>query len=110
MIHSVLCQAHLSPLSTSHQPIAFSLDHALRLNPLPDVLVVAEDADPWIADAAGDGGSAGSGCRVFNPGSFAADGSFAFYAPATRSVDASVVPPAEDDGASASASGSAEEG
>jgi hypothetical protein len=38
-----MSQAHLCPLPISAQPVYWQYDHALRLAPLPDALIIAED-------------------------------------------------------------------
>lgn len=80
---TVLQQAYLSPLPLSAQPVYWDFDTSLRLHDSPDVLVLA------------DGGASGT-CGVketqaINPGSLAAEGTFAVYLPASRKVQLSAV-------------------
>jgi len=89
---TLVAQGHALPLPLASQPVYWEYDHALRLSPTPDALIVGEDQLFWAADA--------NGAVVFCPGSFAADASFAVYRPAARSVEESAVREegAEEDG------------
>ncbi|EAU84870.2 epsilon DNA polymerase [Coprinopsis cinerea okayama7 len=59
---TILDQTHLSPLSLHIQPTLSDYDHAMRLYPLPTVLVLADKYDRFKMTY--------TGCHVFNPGSF----------------------------------------
>ena len=73
MIRTVIDQAHLCPLPLSVRPLYWAYDHALRLSPTPDVLVMAEEGvEPYVSDY--------NGCCVFNPGSFGKS-QFAVFSP-----------------------------
>ena len=72
-------QAHLAPLPLSVQPVYWEHDYALRLLPLPDVLVLAEARDPVALDDAG--------LKMLCPGSFARETHFLYYSPALRTGD-----------------------
>jgi len=85
MIRTVIDQAHLCPLPLSVQPVYWSYDYALRLTATPDVLVVAEDGDPYEFEY--------SSAFVLNPGSFGADTAFMVYRPATREAEQSYIRP-----------------
>ncbi|GAQ80362.1 DNA polymerase epsilon subunit B2 [Klebsormidium nitens] len=76
---TVLQQSHLCPLPLQVQPIFWEYDHALRLYPLPDVLVLADRAEQkeFVYE----------NVVCFNPGSFANDSSFVIYRPAPREVE-----------------------
>ena len=50
----------------------------MRLNPLPDVLVLADRTEQYKHEY--------EGCLAINPGSFAVDASFVFYVPSTKDV------------------------
>jgi len=81
---SIISQAHLCPLPIHVSPIYWSHDAALRLYPLPDVIVTADKYDPFTMNY----------CQstVFNPGSFLrSDFSFKVYYPATQEVQDSQV-------------------
>ena len=73
MIRTVIDQGHLCPLPLSVRPLYWAYDHALRLSPSPDALVVAEDSDPYVRTY--------NGVTVFCPGNFGSEGSFAVYSP-----------------------------
>jgi DNA polymerase epsilon subunit 2 len=61
------------------QPLFWQHDHALRLHPLPDVLVLGEARPPYSHEHAG--------MQLLNPGSFARDSAFTFYRPGPRAAD-----------------------
>jgi DNA polymerase epsilon subunit 2 len=65
VLHHMLSQGHIMPASTSTtlQPIYWNFDHAMQLNPLPDLMIVGLDTDY---------GEEGleyvrSGCRILAP-------------------------------------------
>ena len=73
-VRTIVDQSHLLPLPIATQPVYWALDHALRLAPTPDVIVVAEEQEPYATTS--------NGCLVVNPGSFAAaEGEFAVIRP-----------------------------
>jgi DNA polymerase epsilon subunit 2 len=74
LVKTLIDQAHLSPLTMEKRPIYWNYDHALRLYPLPDVLVLADCVDQyeWPYE----------GVKALNPGTFAHDYSFVVYFPA----------------------------
>lgn len=74
LVKTVIDQAHLSPLIMEKRPIFWNFDHALRLYPLPDVLIMADCVDQyeWPYE----------GVKAINPGTFAHDYSFVVYFPA----------------------------
>jgi DNA polymerase epsilon subunit 2 len=72
--------------------VYWELDYALRLFPLPHLLVLADHAEQYQYKKAFSGGDAtGDCCTVVNPGSFSSDYSFVVYQPATRTVEFSRV-------------------
>jgi DNA polymerase epsilon subunit 2 len=79
LVKSLLDQGHLCPLALSTRPILWEYDNALRLYPLPDVVVLADHCDhySWRYE----------GCRAVNPGSFPVDFTFMVYRPATGDVE-----------------------
>jgi len=83
-VKTILSQAHLSPLPQRLSPIYWAWDHALRLFPLPDVLVLADSYQEYNLTS--------SGVVCLNPSSFAKDGSFHVYYPNHRNVEVSKVP------------------
>jgi DNA polymerase epsilon subunit 2 len=65
VLHHMLSQGHIMPASTSTmlQPIYWNFDHAMQLNPLPDLMIVGLDTD-----YAEDGLEyVRSGCRILAP-------------------------------------------
>ena len=62
-LHTLVGQGHLAPLPMAAQPVYWEHDHSLRLLPLPDVLVLAENREPADLES--------SGMRMLCPGSFA---------------------------------------
>lgn len=65
------------------RPIHWQYDHALRLWPMPDLLVLADRTDQysWRYED----------CLVLNPGQFTADFSFVVYRPASFETEFSRV-------------------
>jgi DNA polymerase epsilon subunit 2 len=76
LIKTVLGQAHLLPVSGV--PVAWNYDHALRLYPLPSLVVLGGDGSGFGSEGAGKYHEVYEGCRVIHPGS-AVSGSFAIY-------------------------------
>ena len=73
-IQTILDQGHLCPLPLVCAPIFWQYDHALRLYPVPDALVVGDgQVDQFNRTCVG--------CDVMNPGSFASDFNFVVYTP-----------------------------
>jgi DNA polymerase epsilon subunit 2 len=70
-IKTILCQGHLAPLPLHAAPIDWAYDHALRLYPLPSLLVLGERNSHYEKEY--------QSSKVTNPGCFAADFSFALY-------------------------------
>ncbi|CAF0742937.1 unnamed protein product [Rotaria sordida] len=84
LCHTLVTQAHLSPLPVYMTPIYWSFDHALHLYPLPDLIVVC-DKFKSITDTIAD-------CTIINPGSFAINKyCFKVYLPATREIEDSQI-------------------
>ena len=81
---TLLSQAHLCPLPLHACPVYWQHDHALRLYPLPDLLVLGDKCDPFTVTA--------SDCTVTNVGSFPrSDFEFRVYFPATNIVEDSKI-------------------
>jgi DNA polymerase epsilon subunit 2 len=83
MARTIIDQAHLCPLPLTSQPVYWELDHALRLGPTPDTIILAEEQDPYTTEY--------NGCVVANPGNFAADTAFLVYRPSARTAEISYV-------------------
>jgi DNA polymerase epsilon subunit 2 len=83
MLKTICDEGHLIPLPMHVQPVYWSFDHELQLNPLPSVFVLA-DTLPQLQNEY-------AGCKVVIPGSFAADGEFLLYNLPTSGVQFSEV-------------------
>ncbi|KAJ1915824.1 DNA-directed DNA polymerase epsilon, subunit B [Mycoemilia scoparia] len=70
LIRTLIDQGHLCPLPAHIQPIYWAYDHAMRLYPVPDVLILAENIDAYSINY--------EDCHCINPGSFA-ESSFGFF-------------------------------
>ncbi len=78
-------QAHLAPLPIQQAPVFWEHDHALRLYPAPHCVVLGDRGEQQALAKFED-------TELVNPGSFADDGSFAVYRPATRETEFSAAP------------------
>ena len=78
-------QAHLAPLPIQQTPVYWEHDHALRLYPAPHCVVLGDRTEQQARAKFED-------TELVNPGSFADDGSFAVYRPATRETEFSAAP------------------
>eukprot|EP00742_Colponemidia_sp_Colp-10_P009321 GILJ01010153.1.p1 GENE.GILJ01010153.1~~GILJ01010153.1.p1 ORF type:complete len:545 (+),score=81.60 GILJ01010153.1:34-1635(+) len=85
LVKTLLDQSHLCPLPATVRPIYWEYDHAMRLYPLPDAVIIADSCDQfeWEFDKT---------CRCFNPGSFPSDFNFVAYRPNTKEVEFSKIP------------------
>lgn len=83
VVKTLLDESHLCPLPLSVRPIAWPLDHALHLYPLPDVVVLADHFAQFEHTY--------EECLVLNPGSFPVDYSFVVYAPASTTAEFCIV-------------------
>ena len=83
LVKTILDQGHLCPLPLTSRPIHWQFDHALRLYPMPDVVILADHTDQynWRYED----------CLVLNPGSFPTDFSFVVYRPSTFETEFSRV-------------------
>ncbi len=72
-IKTVFDQGHLSPLPLSASPIYWQLDHALRLYPFPDALIVGDEVDQYYENY--------EECDAINPGPFSNGFNFLVYRP-----------------------------
>ncbi|KAI9502962.1 DNA polymerase alpha/epsilon subunit B-domain-containing protein [Coemansia spiralis] len=67
------------------RPIYWAYDHAMRVYPIPDVLILADRFDSYSINY--------EGCHCINPGSFSAgDFSFFMYYPVSRTSQYSKIP------------------
>ncbi|XP_014248920.1 DNA polymerase epsilon subunit 2 [Cimex lectularius] len=82
---TIICQAHLVPLSLNVCPVYWEYDAALQLYPTPDVVVVADQHKAFS--------SIYNNCHVVNPGPFSkGDFSFKVYYPASKEVEDCQIP------------------
>ncbi|CAG4966167.1 unnamed protein product [Colias eurytheme] len=82
---TLLSQCTLSPLSLGVQPVFWKHADALGLYPMPDVIIVGDNFQPYTR--------AYQNCQVVNPGSFPrTEYSFKVYVPASRTVEDSQIP------------------
>lgn len=72
-IKTVLDQGHLSPLPLSASPIFWQYDHALRLYPFPDALIIGDRVDQYYENY--------EECDAINPGPFSNGFNFVVYRP-----------------------------
>lgn len=82
---TLICQAHLAPLSLNVCPVYWEYDAALRIYPCPDVIVCADQQKSFSAKY--------NDCHVLNPGPFC-HGNFAFkvYYPSNKEVEDCQIP------------------
>ncbi|KAJ4462244.1 putative DNA polymerase epsilon subunit B [Paratrimastix pyriformis] len=85
MVKTVFDQAHLCPLCPQTVPIAWNLDHAMQLYPIPHMLLLADSCTHLTAEY--------QGAKCVNPGSFPVDLTFVVYYPGNRTVEVSSIPP-----------------
>ncbi|XP_022081483.1 DNA polymerase epsilon subunit 2-like isoform X2 [Acanthaster planci] len=86
-VKTVVCQSHLCPLPLHASPIYWSYDNAMRLYPLPDLVVFGDKYDPFTISNAN--------CKCTNTGSFSKSGfGFKVYYPQTKEIEDSKI---EDD-------------
>lgn len=83
LVVTMLHQNHLCPLPLTSQPINWNYDHSLSLYPTPDTIILADRAVQNVITY--------MGVTCSNPGSFANDGTFIAYRPATREMEVSAV-------------------
>jgi DNA polymerase epsilon subunit 2 len=76
LVKTLVDQAHLSPVPVTVTPVYWAQDHALRLFPLPDMVVVCGGGESWETEY--------MGCPFLNPGSFSRNRTFLIHQPAQR--------------------------
>mmetsp|Transcript_15450 Transcript_15450/g.31240 ORF Transcript_15450/g.31240 Transcript_15450/m.31240 type:complete len:569 (+) Transcript_15450:153-1859(+) len=81
-IKTVLDQGHLSPLPLPPSPIYWQWDHALRLYPFPDALVLGDRVGQFYENY--------EECDAVNPGAFSEGGHFVVYTPIAAVEDGEV--------------------
>ena len=83
LVKTIMDQSHLVPMPLDAVPISWANDHALRVYPLPHLLILGDSTSQftWQYEDA----------KAFNPTSFHQDGSFVTYFPATQVVEYSNV-------------------
>lgn len=87
LARTVVSQGHLCPLPLHISPVYWAHDAALRLYPLPDVVVLADRTESFSVE------EVGGSCRITNPGPFSASAEFAFkvFYPRTRQLEDSKI-------------------
>lgn len=84
LVKTLLSQAHLCPLPLHVRPVYWRYDHALRLYPLPDLVVLGDKCDPFT-DTQDD-------CTITNVGSFVKSKfEFKVYIPSSNTVEDSKI-------------------
>ncbi|CAH2328320.1 DNA polymerase epsilon subunit 2 [Pelobates cultripes] len=79
-VKTILSQGHLTPLPLCVSPVYWAYDYALRLYPLPDLVVIADKCDPFTIT--------NTECLTMNPGSFPRSGfSFKVYYPSSKTAE-----------------------
>lgn len=82
---TIVCQAHIAPLPLVVCPVYWSFDNAMKLFPLPDLVVVGDKFAPFSTQF--------MDCQVINPSAFAkSEFSFKVYIPAQQVVEDSQIP------------------
>ncbi|XP_031458124.1 DNA polymerase epsilon subunit 2 isoform X3 [Phasianus colchicus] len=79
-VKTILSQGHLTPLPLYVSPVYWAYDYALRVYPVPDMLVIADKYDPFTVT--------NTDCLCINPGSFPRNGfSFKVFYPSNKTVE-----------------------
>ncbi|XP_060475752.2 DNA polymerase epsilon subunit 2 isoform X4 [Panthera onca] len=79
-VKTILSQGHLTPLPLYVCPVYWAYDYALRVYPVPDLLVIADKYDPFTVT--------NTECLCMNPGSFPRSGfSFKVFYPSSKIVE-----------------------
>ncbi|XP_021118270.1 DNA polymerase epsilon subunit 2 isoform X1 [Heterocephalus glaber] len=79
-VKTVFSQGHLTPLPLYVCPVHWAYDYALRVYPVPDLLVIADKYDPFTVT--------NTECLCINPGSFPRSGfSFKVFYPSNKTVE-----------------------
>ncbi|XP_029454237.1 DNA polymerase epsilon subunit 2 isoform X2 [Rhinatrema bivittatum] len=79
-VKTILSQGHLTPLPLFVSPVYWAYDYALRVYPVPDLIVIADKYDPFTVN--------NTDCLTINPGSFPRSGfSFKVYYPSNKTIE-----------------------
>ncbi|KAF9328814.1 DNA-directed DNA polymerase epsilon, subunit B [Podila minutissima] len=85
LVRTIIDGAHLCPLPLTTRQVSWSHDHALRLYPVPDALILADKFEAYNFKY--------QACHCMNPGSFpTSDYSWMVYYPASRRSDICQIP------------------
>ncbi|KAJ2815920.1 DNA-directed DNA polymerase epsilon, subunit B, partial [Coemansia erecta] len=85
LVRTVVDEGHLCPLPQRIRPVYWAYNHAMRIYPVPDLLVLADRFDAYSINY--------EGCHCINPGSFSSgDLSFFMYYPVSRTSQYSKIP------------------
>jgi len=77
-VKTIMDQGHLCPVSSSSCPIYWQYDHALRMYPLPDAVILGDRVDQFFETYAE--------CDAINPGPFSEDFNFVVYRPTAEII------------------------
>ncbi|KAG9322544.1 hypothetical protein KVV02_003056 [Mortierella alpina] len=85
LVRTIIDGAHLCPLPLTTRQVSWAHDHALRLYPVPDALILADKFEAYNFKY--------QNCHSMNPGSFpTSDYSWMVYYPASRRSDICQIP------------------
>ncbi|KAF8979446.1 DNA-directed DNA polymerase epsilon, subunit B [Entomortierella lignicola] len=85
LVRTIIDGAHLSPLPLTTRQVSWAYDHALRIYPIPDALILADKFEAYNFKY--------QKCHCMNPGSFpTSDYSWMVYHPASRLSDICQIP------------------
>ncbi|KAF9192802.1 DNA-directed DNA polymerase epsilon, subunit B [Haplosporangium sp. Z 767] len=85
LVRTIIDGAHLCPLPLTTRQVSWAHDHALRLYPVPDALILADKFEAYNFKY--------QNCHCMNPGSFpTSDYSWMVYYPSSRRSDICQIP------------------
>ncbi|KAG0218106.1 DNA-directed DNA polymerase epsilon, subunit B [Mortierella sp. NVP41] len=85
LVRTIIDGAHLCPLPLTTRQVSWAHDHALRIYPIPDALILADKFEAYNFKY--------QNCHCMNPGSFpTSDYSWMVYYPASRRSDICQIP------------------
>ena len=85
LVKTILSQAHICPLPHHARPVYWNYDNALRIYPVPDLIILADKYHSYVQPTT-------LNCTCLNPGSFSKnDYCFKVYWPALREVEESKI-------------------
>ncbi|KAF9585227.1 DNA-directed DNA polymerase epsilon, subunit B [Lunasporangiospora selenospora] len=80
LVRTIIDEAHLCPLPLTTRQVSWAYDHALRIYPVPDALILADKFEAYNFKY--------QNCHCMNPGSFpTSDYSWMVYYPGSRRSD-----------------------